>query len=222
MIADYLATLSEALSFDRALARTVRLEVEDHLCETIAADPQLDREAAERQAIARFGAPQLIAAEFAVISLARRTRRDCAAVIVAVAAALLAMKARVAWYASQQWSMPEDLRALGDTVLLIDRYAFWLAVILGICAFAVIVVQPARRKRLRRAFLFCAAAIGALIVSVISDGVLTSLQLGVPLRAGSLLPLAAMSLEIAAAATTVFLARDTRRRAALAAALLRS
>jgi hypothetical protein len=222
MIAHYLTALTDALRFDRRLACAVRQEVEDHLYETLAADPQPDRAAAERQAVARFGEPQRIAAEFAVIALARRTRRDCAAVIVAVAAALLAMKARIAWYALQQWSIQEHWRALANAVLQIDRFAYWLAVILGIGAFALILVGPGRQKRLRGAFLCSAAAIGALVVTVISDGVLTTLQLDMTLRAGSLPPLAAMALEIAAAGTSVFLILDTRRRAALAAGLLRS
>ena len=226
MISAYLDALANALSFDRALACAVRQEVEDHLCEAVAADPRPDRATAERLAVARFGDPQFIAAQFAVMALARRARRDCAAVIFTVAATLLAMKARVAWYALQQWTLPEDVRAVGQAVLMIDRCAFWLALILGIGALAAIgrarVAATVRRRRLRCAVLSCAAAIASLAVAVISDGVLTALQLDMGLRPGSLLPLVLMALEIACAGAVVFLVVDTRRRMASAAALLKS
>jgi len=39
MISDYLDRLGGALSFDRALAHRVRVEIEDHLREGMAADP---------------------------------------------------------------------------------------------------------------------------------------------------------------------------------------
>ena len=224
MISAYLDALANALSFDRALACAVRQEVEDHLCEAVAADPRPDRVAAERQAVARFGDPKFIAAQFAVTALARRARRDCAAVIVAVAATLLAMKARVAWYALQQWTLPEDVRAVGQAVLMIDRCAFWLALILGIGALAAIGrarIAATVRWRLRCAVLSCAAAIAALALAVISDGVLTALQLDMGLRPGSLLPLVLMALEIACAGAVVFLVLDTRRRVASAATLLK-
>jgi len=110
MIQAYLEELAGTLRFDRALSRCVVREVEDHLREAVAADPAPDRLAAERRAIMNFGEPQLFAAQFAVVSLARRTRRLGIAVVLAIGAVLVAMRARVAWYAALQWSMSEDAR----------------------------------------------------------------------------------------------------------------
>ena len=84
MISDYLDTLSGALSFDRSLSGRVRQEVEDHLREAIAADSRGDGPEAERRAIANFGDPHVIAAQFAVVSLAKQTRRVGAAIILII------------------------------------------------------------------------------------------------------------------------------------------
>ena len=79
----------------------------------------------------------------------------------------------------------------------IDRYSFWLSVIIGIGALAYIggrripqAFHPGYRAQLGRFFLLCAAATAALVVSVISDGVLTALRLfGTELCAGFLVPI---------------------------------
>ena len=134
MIPAYLDQLADTLRFDRALSRCVVREVEDHLREAIAADPAPDRLEAERRAIRNFGDPHVLAAQFAVVSLARRTRRVGIAVVLAIVAVLAAMKARVAWYSALQWSMSEDARPLAAIVLAIDRFAFWLAAVIGIGA----------------------------------------------------------------------------------------
>ena len=102
MISDYLDSLVGALSFDRPLSGRVRQEVEDHLREAVAADPAGDGPEAERRAIANFGDPRVIAAEFAMVSLAKQTRRVGAAIILVIAGVFIAMKARVAWYAVTQ------------------------------------------------------------------------------------------------------------------------
>ena len=85
MISDYLDSLVGALSFDRPLSGRVRQEVEDHLREAVAADPAGDGPEAERRAIANFGDPRVIAAEFAMVSLAKQTRRVGAAIILVIA-----------------------------------------------------------------------------------------------------------------------------------------
>ncbi len=102
MIADYLARLADTLSFDRALSRCVVHEVEDHLREAVAADPARDRLEAERRAIENFGDVRVLAAAFAAVSLARSARNASVAVVLAIAAVLLAMKARIAWYARKE------------------------------------------------------------------------------------------------------------------------
>jgi len=85
VISDYLDSLVGALSFDRPLSGRVRQEVEDHLREAVAADPAGDGPEAERRAIANFGDPRVIAAEFAMVSLAKQTRRVGAAIILVIA-----------------------------------------------------------------------------------------------------------------------------------------
>jgi len=230
MISAYLESLAGALSFDRSLSRCVRQEVEDHLWEAVAADPISDRLEAERRAIANFGDPHVIAAQFAVISLAKQTRRVGAAVVLVVAGVFIVMKARIEWYAATQWAISDDLKAVGAIVGLIDRYSFWLSVMIGIGAVAYIggrripaAFHPAYRAQLSRFFLLCAAATAALIVSVISDGVLTALRLfGTELRVGFLVPIFSMAIEIACAGVLVFQIRSLTQRATSTAALLKT
>jgi len=102
MIPDYLERLARELSFDRSLARNVRQEVEDHLWEAVAADPTGNMLAAQQRAIANFGDARAIAAQFAVISLARHSRRAGAAAVLVIASVFIAMKARIAWNAAAQ------------------------------------------------------------------------------------------------------------------------
>src|SRR5262249_57371889 len=125
------------------VARCVRREVEDHLREAVAADPMGGGLAAERRAIANFGDPDIIAAQFAVISLMKRTRRAGIAVIVVAAGAFMTMKARIAWYAAMEhWTISEDVRTVSAVVGSIDRYAFWLSLIIGIVGWVYIGGPP--------------------------------------------------------------------------------
>ena len=225
MIQAYLEELAGTLRFDRALSRCVVREVEDHLREAVAADPAPDRLAAERRAIVNFGEPRLLAAQFAVVSLARRTRRLGIAVVLAIVAVLVAMKARVAWYSALQWSMSEDARPLAAIVLTVDRFAFWLAAVVGIGALLYagrrrIPGGPGYRRQMRRARLLCGCAAASLAVSVISDGVLTALTLGTELRVESAVPIISMVIEIACAGAVIVLILDAARRAGAMEALL--
>ncbi len=229
MIADYLDALSRALSFDPGLARGVRQEVEDHLCEAVAAAPVHDRREAERRAIANFGNPQALAAQFAVVALQRRARIAAFAVVLAIAGVLVAMKARVAWFEFVQWTLNDEVRAISATVLTVDRGAFWLAVGLGLAAVAYGWHIRGRAVRSRgghrqacRACVLGAAATASLFVSVIGDGVLTALRVGTDLCASSLIPIGSLGVEIACATIAGLLILDTTRRAASSAALLRS
>ncbi len=228
MISDYVESLAGALSFDRSLSRRVRQEVEDHLAEAVAADPAGGRHEAERRAIANFGDPHVIAAQFAVVSLARQTKRTGVAIILVIAGVFIAMKARVAWYAVMQCAISEDIRAVSGIVGLIDRYSFWLSVIIGIGSWAYVNGRriPAAFYTaycLRRFFLLCTAATGALVVSVISDGVLTALRLpGAELPAEFLIPIVSMAIEIAGAGLLVLQIRSIAQRATSTAALLKT
>jgi len=203
MIADYLDKLSTALSFDRSLSRSVREEVEDHLREAVAADRGANRREAEARAIARFGDPLLIAAQFVVVSLAHRTRRVGAEVMVAIAGIFIMMKVRLAWYALIEWPLSDDTRALASAVGRIDAYAFWASLIIGLGGFAYISAFPAAphsqyRTQVRWFCLICTAATAALAISIASDGVLTLLRMvGTDFSAAALIPIASMAVEIA-------------------------
>jgi hypothetical protein len=228
MIADYLERLGRELSFDRSLARSVQQEVEDHLWEAVGADSSGDVMAAQRRAIANFGDARAIAAQFAVISLTKHSRRAAVAAVLMIASVFIAMKARITWYAAMQWVIGDDMRAVSGLVIRIDRYAFWLSVIIGFAGWAYIVSRriPAvfhrdYRRQLRRFFYLCCAATGALIVSVISDGVLTAIQLlGTGLSVEFLVPTFSMAVEIACIGILVFHIRGITRRAASTAAML--
>lgn len=230
MISAYLQRLGVALSFDPLLARCVQQEVEDHLREAVAADPTGDGLAVER-AIANFGDPDIIAAQFAVISLMKRTRWIGIAIIVVIAGAFVAMKARIAWYALMQpWAVNEDVRAVSEAIGSIDRYAFWLSLIIGVVGWSYIggrrvpaVFDPAFRRQLHRCLLLCTLATGALVVSVISDFVLTALQLSATRWSAELLvPILSVLAEIAGAGLLVSQLHNIARRATFIEAKLRT
>ena len=230
MIPDYLESLSRELDFDRSLSRCVRREVEDHLWEAVAAEPSGNTRQVQQRVIANFGDARAIAAQFAVVSLAQRTRRAGIAAVLVIAGDLVAMKARVAWYAAAQWGISDDMKALRGLVILIDRYAFWMSVIIGLGALAYIFSReipaafyPAYRRQLRCFSLLCSATAAALLVSVISDGVLTALQLqGMEPSVEIWVAIFTMAVEIACVGFLVFHIRSNTRRAASAAALLKA
>jgi hypothetical protein len=228
VISQYLESLAAALSFDRSLSRRVRQEVEDHLRGAVAVDPRGDGVEAERSAIANFGDPQLIAAQFAMVSLARRTKGVGIALILVIAGVFITMKARIAWYAVMQCAVSDDVRAVLGIVSSIDRYAFWVSVIIGIGGWAYVCgrgipaeFHPEYRNQLRRFRWLCTAATGALIVSVISDALLTALRLpGAELSVESLLPIFSIAIEVACAGVLVFKIRGITQREMSTAALL--
>jgi hypothetical protein len=228
VISEYLESLASALSFDQSLSRCVRQEVEDHLREAVAVDPAGDGLEAERRAVAKFGDPRLIAAQFAVVSLTRQTRRVGVAVILIVAAVFFLMKVRVTWYATTHWAMSDDLRAVAGVVGMIDRYSFWLSVIIAIGALVYVsggripqTVHPAYCNQITRFFLACTVAAGALVISVIGDGVLTALQLfGTVLRAGFVVPIFSMAIEITCLGVIIYEIRSAARRMAFTKASL--
>ena len=227
MIPDYLDVLARELDFDRSLSRCVRQEVEDHLWEAVAADPAGNGLEAQQRAIANFGDARAIAAQFAVISLASHSRRAGVAAVLVIASVFIAMKARIAWYVAAQWTIADDMRAFSGLVVQIDRYAFWLSVIVGLGGWAYIrsreipaALDPAYRRQLRRFFLLCCAAAGALVVSVISDAVLTALQLrATAMSTEALVPILSMAFEFACIGILVSQIRGVTLRAASAAAL---
>lgn len=230
MIADYLDRLAHELDFDRSLSRCVRQEVEDHLWEAVAADSSENEAEAQQRAVANFGDARTIAAQFAVVSLARYSRRAGVAAVLVIAGVYLAMKVRVAWYAAMPWAFSDETGTLRTAAATTDRYAFWLAVLVGLggwihirsCAIPA-GFHPAYRRRLRRFFLLCSVAAAALAVSVVSDGVLTALHWrGATWSAALLVPLLSMALEVACVGILAFHIRGVTSRAASTAALLKT
>jgi hypothetical protein len=221
VISDYVERLASELAFDRWLSRCVRREVEDHLWEAVSADSTGDRLEAERRAVANFGDPHAIAVQFAVASLAKQARRVGVAAIVVLAAVFIAMKARLAWYAVMGCAT-DQMGTLGDIVVSIDRYAFWLSVFVGIAGWMYIdsrripaAFTPEYRAQLRRFVLLCLAGTGALIASIISDGVLTSLRLvGPRWSLDFLIPIVSMAVEIVCAGGLVVSIRGMTQRTA--------
>ena len=186
-ISSYAAAIAARLAFDRALSARVRQEVEDHLQEAAAAgggDAQL--------AIARFGDPRAIAAQFAAAALASRMRRIGVTVLLVIGAAFLAMKMRLGWYELTGWEVCEASAPLAALLSTVDRSAFLVATATGLAAFAL--------DGARRLFL-CWMAVGLLATSVTCDGALTALRLaGWEWSADFLVPLASMAIEISCAA----------------------
>ena len=198
--------LAGRLSFDRALSLRVRVEVEDHLRE--AADAGGGTPEAERRAIEGFGDPVAVAAQFARLSLAKRTREVAVAVIAAIAFSYIAMKARLAWYSLAAWTLSEEARAVSAVLASIDRWAFWLAALAGLGAAAF-----AYFGRTRRFCLVGWLATGALGVSVVCDAILTGLRLReATLSFGFAVPLFSVLVELTCAAMLAFYLRGLMRR----------
>ena len=227
LIDDYVERLAGKLDFDRSLSRRVCREVKDHLREAVAADTTNDVAAAQRRAVANFGDADAIAAQFAVISLATRSRRMSGASILGIAAIFIAMKGRVAWYAAAEWTTNIDLGSIVEIVGSVDRYAFWFSVIAGIGCWLYIgtrrfprAFDSMFRKQLDRFLLLSTATIAALMASVVSDGILTAIQLsGTGFSAGSLVPILSMAIEIFCAGLLALHIRGTTRRVTHIAAL---
>jgi hypothetical protein len=230
VISDYLDQLADALRFDRSLSRCVVQEVEDHLLEAASAGPACDRPEAERRAIMNFGDPHAIAAQFASVSLAMQARRTGAALILVVATVFVTMKSRIVWYAVKQWTACDDTKAVSGIAGLVDHYSFWFSVLIAIGGWAYVssrrfspVPDAGYRRQLRLSFILCLVAATSLTVSVVSDGVLTALQLyGAELHAGALVPVISMAIEVAGVGVLAFQIRSMTRRAASVAALLKT
>jgi hypothetical protein len=227
LIDDYVERLAGKLDFDRSLSRRVCREVEDHLREAAATDATNDVAAAERRSVANFGDPDAIAAQFAVISLAKQSRRTSSASILGIAAIFIAMKGRVAWYAAAQWTTNIDPRSIVAIVGSVDRYAFRFSVIAAIGCWLYIgtrrfphAFDSMFRKQLDRFLLVSTVMIAALMASVVSDGILTAIALsGTDFSAGSLVPISSMAIEILCAGLLALYMRSTTRLVTQIAAL---
>ena len=231
MIAAYAELLAGKLYFDPSLSRRVRQEVQDHLWEAAAAGPPGNERETVQRAIANFGDPHVIAAQFATAWLARQAWKVGVTVVLVIGSVLVAMKTRVTWYAAAQWGLSDDVRAVAKAVGLIDACAFWLSVIVGIVGCTYLVVRRApptalcavHCSRLRHLLLLSAVSAAALSVSVIGDGVLTALRLvGREFSADFLIPISSLAVEIVCAGILIFSLRSIVVRMEHTTALLKT
>jgi len=231
LIAAYAESLAGKLDFDPSLSQRVRQEVQDHLWEAAAAGPPgNDRDAVQR-AIANFGDPYVVAAQFATAWLSRQTWKVGVIVILVITSVFVVMKARVTWYAAAQWVLSDDVRAVAHAVGLIDACAFCVSVIVGIagCAYLVVRRAPptalcaAHCSRLRHLLFLSAMSAAALSVSVIGDGVLTALRVvGREFSVEFLVPISSIVIEIVCAGFLIFSVRTIVVRMVHTAALLKA
>jgi hypothetical protein len=231
LIKAYADSLAGRLDFDPSLSQRMRHEIQDHLWEAAAAAPPDSCGEAIKRAIANFGDPHDIAAQFATAWLARQTRRVGVIVILVITTVFVTMKARVTWYAAAQWTLSDDVRAVAKAVGLIDAWAFYVSVLMGIagCAYLVVRRAPpndlcaAHLRRLRHLLFLSAVSAVALGVSVIGDGVLAALRVaGRELSVEFVVPIASMVFEIVCAGILIFSVRNIVVRMAHAAALLKT
>src|SRR5262249_7815453 len=184
-----------------------------------------------RRAVASFGDPRGLAAQFAVGSLAVLARRAAFAAVLLIGAVFIVMRARVAWYGVMPVPLADEMRALSEIVLAIDRWAFWLALLAAAAGWAYIDSRRRPegftreyRRQLRRFSALCSAATLALVVCVAADAVLTLLRLiGAQWSVGLLVPVLSMAIEVACAGALVScllaMARQASRAAHLSPAL---
>lgn len=228
MTAEYLDSLTEALSFDRSLARRVRSEFEDHLEEAMACDPCADRIEAEQRAIARCGDPRAIAAELAVTSLARRTRRVAVGIVVILVSILLVMKGHTAWYAAMQWGIPDRVQPVAMTLGKVAHFAFGAAMFLGITSWlygswhrSPSAYSPrAYFKYLHRFCLLSGVATAALAVCIFIDAALATVRLKpISPSAAFFVPVGSIAFEIFCVIALIMLIRSLVRRSVFASHL---
>ena len=170
-----------------------------------------------------------LARQYAASSLLAQTRDVGTIMILALGGIYVAMKGRIAWYALTQWELHEDLKTMNAIGILLDRYAFMLALGLAIIAWGYIgsrrapaEFHQAYGKELRRCVFLCAAAAGALLISVITETVLTGLRLSAAqLSASALVPTLSLATELALAGVLLRRIRTAFRRAVHASSLLR-
>jgi hypothetical protein len=219
LVGSYAERVADPLGFDPSLARRVRQEVVDHLCE--ASEAGGGDLAAQQRAIASFGDPTELARQFALVTLVRKGRRASWLVLLAIVLALFAMRARLAWYAAAHLQLPEQAVALAVWVGAADRWMFWLSVVLAVAAWADLRAAgyPLRadrpfRKRMARYRRMAAAATGALLACVCGDIALTALRFrDSQVSSQHAVPLLSLALEIACVAALVWRMRALSRHA---------
>lgn len=225
LIADYLDALARELSFDVALSRRVRAEIEDHLWQVTDRCPSFE---CQEQAVADFGDPRDLALKYLTVSLLTQIRSVGFAMIGASVVIYIAMEVRVMWYGLMQWKMNaqwETVRAIG---MAIDRGGFLVAISIALIGWVYISTRRAPihfhveyNKEINRCVVLCGAVASGLIVSVITETVLTAIRL-LEMGSGlaSLVPILSVFVELAAPAVLVFHIFAAIRRTAIVASLV--
>jgi hypothetical protein len=228
-IADYADALARELSFDPALSRRVRAEVEDHLWEAAADAFEGPTLKTQHRMIAEFGDPSELARQYAAVSLLSQLQRVRTVMGLAVIGIFVAMTGRVAWYKMMQWQPDPSLQRVTEIGLAIDRYAFMFALVIALAAWVYIGTRRAPpepdidyAKQLRRCTALCAAAASALVVAVVTETVLTVSRLvASQLWTAALVPVLTLIAEASVAGVFMLCLGATVRRRALAGALFR-
>ena len=226
-VADYLDLLGRELSYDPSLSRLVRLEVEDHLWEA-ASNEGGDEAEAQRRTIERFGDAREIARQYAALSIYGQIRRVAVIVVLALLGIFLSMRGRGAWYGLMQWGLSDQTQFIGAIGLSVTRYAFLLALAIGLagCAYiasrrAPVKLHQAYCEQIRRSTMFCMLAGCALLASVAADVVLTTLHLvGMKSSVAALVPILSAGVEIALLGLLFLNIRVAMRRTDLVASFL--
>jgi hypothetical protein len=203
-------------------------EVEDHLWRAAEArgGPSVDN---QRRAILGFGEARELARGFVAASMLAQIRWAGGAMILAATAIYVAMKARVAWYGWVRWEPTPDYVAVSVFARPIDHYATMLAIIGALIGRAYIATRraPSRvdgsyRKQLNRCIVLCGASATALCLCVVTEVVLTGVELsGTQWCAATVVPVLSLLVEIVAVVGFVLSIRTTIRRTEFAASLLR-
>ena len=190
-IADFGSAVARELSFDPQLARRLRAEVEDHLCEALA-----DR-----------GDPRAFARQFVATAMLSLARRAAAVTALAVVGMFGAMEARAAWYGWVNWPVSDHVRSANAIGHPVDRFAFALAAAFALSALAYVITRRALVRfypTFGREIGFCiklnAAVALALMSAMATESVLTGVRLfGAELDARALVPFVSLILEVAVA-----------------------
>ena len=161
LIDDYVAALRRELSFDPRLARRLAEEVEAHLYDAAEADPTWPSADAERRTVERFGLAREIAGEFASDAIERQSKRSWLALLATFAVTFVAMRLRNMWLGD----MEETLSVMAP---LVDRYAFVVAVVIGVIGWFAF----------RRSLTPLAMCLGALVASIAAGIVRAGLFVG--------------------------------------------
>ncbi len=173
-IARYTDRIARELRFDPALAARVREEILEHLREAATPRAGETRDEAQLRAIRCFGDPQAVADQFRPTVLARGRRRLAALAVMAIAIALIAMKARLAWYQTVQWMVSVEIARVLGPIAVVDAWMFRASVAAGLAAWLLVCCSRSQAPLHQRTFVVLAGvAVACLALSVGADVALT-------------------------------------------------